>query len=271
MMFVILTASAKGTPLCTAEWLGRDFRLGGTFYPANLMLKRTSKKLVVKDVYLIFKGHHNFSFNVGMNLVDKKKNICRNPKFKTGISYFSIDGVTHAFPETVRKPYDTLISTQTGETIFIDSITTRTSFITYNSEQLRLDASVIYRTNPEARWIFFAGAGIAAGWAFNTFASVNATVNRNTQNADNSLGYFAYTNTDIDFTTELFSSRKGFGASAGIPMGIDWRVGRKHEFWKQVHIYYEFRPGINLTSIPELTTIIKAGMQHGFGFRFSWE
>lgn len=273
MMFAILTASAKSTPLRTTEWSGMEFRLDGTLClpQADVMRKRTVKKLAVKDVYLMFKGHHNFSFNIGMNIVDKKKNIRRNPKFKTGVSYFSVAGATHTLPETERKPYDTLISTQTGEAIHIDSVTTRTSFMTYKSEQLRLDASIIYRTNPQERWSFFAGAGIAVGWAFSTFASIYYSVNKHTQNADNNSTYSAFSSTDINFRSEIFSSRKGFGASAGIPMGIDWRVGRKNEFWKQVHVYYEFRPGVNITSIPEVATIIKAGMQHGFGFRFSWE
>jgi len=273
MMFAILTASAKDKVKEKKVEVkdNSPSTLSSTLTLTSSMGKRTNKKLVVKDVYLIFKGHNNFSFNIGMNIMDKKKNIRKNPKIKTGISYFSVAGVIHTLPETERKPYDTLISTQTGEIILIDSITTRTSFMTYKSEQLRMDASIIYRTNPQDRWMFFAGAGIAAGWAFNTFASINYSVNRNTQNSDNNSTYSAYSTTDINFRSELFSSRKGFGASAGIPMGIDWRVGRKHAFWKQVHIYYEFRPGVNITVIPELDTIIKTGMQHGFGFRFSWE
>jgi len=53
-------------------------------------------------------------------------------------------------------------------------------------------------------------------------------------------------------------------------LGIDFRIGKKREFWKRTHLFYELRPGINVTSIPELRPITNASVQHGIGLRVSW-
>jgi hypothetical protein len=47
-------------------------------------------------------------------------------------------------------------------------------------------------------------------------------------------------------------------------------LGKKKEFWKRTHLFYELRPGINITSIPELGTITNSSNQHGLGLRVTW-
>ena len=71
--------------------------------------------------------------------------------------------------------------------------------------------------------------------------------------------------------TEYYKNKNNFGFSAYIPMGIDFRIGRKRKFWKQIHLFLELRPGINGTSIPELRTIVNSSMQYGFGLKVSWD
>ena len=214
-----------------------------------------------------------FSVLLGLQFNDKQKTFYEgNPLLRVGISYISGTTLTGGLFDEVRKPYDTLTSSQTGQTVYIDSINTKNYSMSYTSEQLRLDGSLIFRTNPESRWSIFTGMGITAGVSFN--ANTNIYYNSNGKaearyangNSFSSYGYSSSAN----IKTEKFRNKTNIGLSIYIPLGIDFRIGKKREFWKRTHLFYELRPGINVTSIPELRPITTASVQHGLGLRVSW-
>jgi hypothetical protein len=68
---------------------------------------------------------------------------------------------------------------------------------------------------------------------------------------------------------EEFPNKNNFGFSAYIPLGINLRLGNKIEFWKKVNLFYEIRPNINITYVPELRTVTNAFLQVGCGFRIT--
>lgn len=215
-------------------------------------------------------GNSMFSVMLGLQFSDKQRTIYKaNPQLRLGISYFSGTTLSGGSYKADRKPYDTLTSTQTGQSVYIDSINTKNYNMNYSSEQLRFDGSLIFRTNPEARWSIFTGIGITAGLSINAnteiyYSSYGRTETRYANgNTSSSYNYSGSYNTK----TEKFKNKTNFGASTYIPMGIDFRIGKKREFWKRTHLFYELRPGINITSIPELRTITNASLQHGLGLR----
>jgi hypothetical protein len=218
-------------------------------------------------------SNNMFSVLLGLQFNDKPKTFYEgNPLLRVGISYISGTTLTGGLFDEVRKPYDTLTSSQTGQTVYIDSINTKNYSMSYSSEQLRLDGSLIFRTNPESRWSIFTGMGITAGVSFN--ANTNIYYNSNGKaearyangNSFSSYGYSSSGN----IKTEKFRNKTNIGLSIYIPLGIDFRIGKKREFWKRTHLFYELRPGINVTSIPELRPITNASVQHGIGLRVSW-
>ena len=214
-----------------------------------------------------------FSVNLGIQFSDKQKTTYKtNPLLRLGFSYFSGTTLTSNLRNEYRKPYDTLTSAQTGQTTYLDSVTTNEYRINYSSEQLRFDGSLIFRTNPDARWSLFAGIGISAGVSINANTDINYNkftgIEPFTAN-DNLFTSYNYSSSD-NRNNEQFRNKNNFGASVFTPMGVDFRIGKKREFWKQMHLFYELRPGINITSIPELRTITNANVQHGFGIRVSW-
>lgn len=218
-------------------------------------------------------GNTIFSVMLGLQFSDKQKTIYKaNPLLRLGFSYCSGTTLTGGSYKQDRKPYDTLTSTQTGQTVYIDSVTSKNYSMNYSSEQLRFDGSLIFRTNSEARWSLFTGIGITAGLSIeaNThiyYSNYSRTETRNANgNTSSSYGY----SSSNDNKTEKYRNKTNFGASTYIPMGIDFRIGKKREFWKRTHLFYELRPGINITSIPELRTITNASIQHGLGLRVSW-
>lgn len=218
-------------------------------------------------------GNSMFSVMLGIQFSDKQKKAYKtNPLLRLGISYFSGTSLTSSLYKDERKPYDTLTSTQTGQTVYRDSITTKSYSMNHSSEQLRFDGSLIFRTNTEARWSLFTGIGITAGLSINANTDIDYITYSRIETRDQNGNTSPSSSSDnFKIKTERYSSKNNFGLSAYIPMGVDFRIGKKREFWKRTHLFFELRPGINSTSIPELRTITNASMQYGLGLKVSWD
>ena len=215
-------------------------------------------------------GGFVFSTLVGINFLNHSKTSYKtNPQLRVGVSYRNGMSLSRSLRKETNTPYDTLTSSQTGEMIFIDSVTTDNYYMNYHNEQLRVHLSLIFRTNPKARWSLYGGAGLTAGISFNSQTEINYSHLNSTRSKINSGDYQINSIGDQEFTTEEFINKNGFGFSAFIPLGIDWRVGNKREFWKRLHIYYELSPEIDFTSVPELRTFVSSGAISNFGLRVS--
>lgn len=247
-----------------------DFK---TLAPQSVLLNNNMTDFS-QSVGFSITGNSMLSIMLGLQFSDKQKTIYKaNPLLRLGISYFSGTTLTGGSYKEDRKPYDTLTSTQTGQTVYIDSVTSKNYSVNYSSEQLRFDGSLIFRTNPEDRWSIFTGIGITAGLSINANTDIYYSNYGRTEtlyangSTSSSYNYSGYNNSK----TEKFKNKSNFGSSIYIPMGIDFKIGKKREFWKRTHLFYELRPGINIASIPELRTIINASLQHGLGLRVSWD
>jgi len=212
-----------------------------------------------------------FSFQLGIKFLDKEKsNYNLNPLLKIGINYFSPSGLgSYYFKDEIIRG-DTLTSSS-GHVIYVDTFTTKNYWMSYSSDQIRLDASLLFRTNEDSRWSFYTGMGFTAGFSLNSKTYISQGENTRTN--------FYNTNTNADYSenlsfqgggSEMFKNKSNFGASIFLPIGFDFRIGKNNEFWKHIHLYYDLRPGLNITSIPELGTFANGSIQHGLGFRYSW-
>lgn len=220
-----------------------------------------------------FSGNASLSMMLGIQFSNKEKtSYKKSPLLRLGLSYFSGAGFSANLYKTTTKPYDTLSSQQTGQTVYKDSVINRNYYMNYTSQQVRLDASLIFRTNPEARWSLFAGVGITAGISINARTDISYYADSRTQerNSGNSSSNSYYNNSSGNYKSESFVNTTNFGASVYVPMGLDFRLGKKNEFWKRMHLFYEARPGVNALIIPELTTLLNGSIQQGIGLRVSW-
>lgn len=224
--------------------------------------------------YKIYNGDLNssFSFMLGFELKNEHASPPKTtPQFRLGIRYLSASSLAFNVYKEDRTPYDTLISSQTNETVFLDSVNTEIHQMTYSSEQLQIDASLIFRTNPMGRWSLFTGIGIAAGVSLNAFTEIEQSqFSRTAATFSDGKTTLDYSSPNSNKKFEKQRNKTNFGASAYIPLGVDFRVGNKRDFWQQTHLFYEMRPSINVTSIPELHTVTQANAQHGIGLRISW-
>jgi hypothetical protein len=213
-----------------------------------------------------------FSVLLGFQFSDKQKILYKaNPVLRLGISYYSGTTLQGGLFKMNSKPYDTLTSSQTGQVVYIDSVYTQNYSMDYLSEQLRLDGSVIFRTNPEARWSLYAGIGFTVGLSVNANTEIYYSKYGRTEtrypNGNTSYSYPYYYPGSYISKTETFRNKTNFGVSTYIPMGVDFRIGKKGEFWKRTHLFYEVRPSLNFTAIPELRTSTHTSVQHGLGLR----
>jgi hypothetical protein len=169
-----------------------------------------------------------------------------------------------SFTETFR--IDTLTSSQTGDQIFVDSFSTHSYNASYSQEQLRLDASLLFRYNADKRWSFYGGIGANFGLSYNAQTSVNQYVSP----YGSGYGYGLFNDMVYNgtHTHETFENKGGFGFGVYAPLGVDFQVGKKRNFWMPIHLYMELRPGFNVNQIAGLGTSFSAGNFSNIGLRF---
>ncbi len=241
-----------------------DFR---ALAPRSKLLENDLSDFSSPYDYYMMDGNMTFTVLLGFQFIDKEKKVYKaNPLLRVGFSYSSGTYFAETIFKEDRKPYDTLVSTQTGETFYRDSVTDQYYNMYYQAEQLRLNCSLIYRTNPAARWSFYGGVGLSAGVSMNAYTTIyydrSSFIDASSYSSSNS-GYG-------DYAQERFENKNNFGFSAFVPLGVDYRIGKKSEFLRMMHLFYELNPAINVTSIPELRTYTNAVFLQAFGLRISW-
>jgi len=207
--------------------------------------------------------YNGFGLNSGSNSTSIQLGLqcAKMPKFtfRVGITHVSNFGLLSAhggFTETAR--YDTLTSSQTGQQTFIDTSYSRSYHMNYSDQQIRLDGAMIFRMFPEKRWSLHAGLGASIGMSYR--ASTSIELWESSYNSTGNYGYGTGTN-------ESFKNKNSLGAALYIPLGVDFCIGKKREFWMPFHLYSETRPSLNINSINGIGTTFSPGMSSAVGLR----
>ena len=171
-----------------------------------------------------------------------------------------------AYTESFRV--DTLTSSQSGEQYFVDSFSTHSFNTNYAQEQLRIDASLLFRYNADKRWSFFGGIGANFGLSYNSTTTVHQRVSPYGDGFVYGMFNDIYMGSETDHEQEVFENKGGFGFGVYAPLGVDFQVGKKRDFWMPIHLYMELRPGFNVNQIAGLGTSFSAGNFSNVGLRF---
>ncbi|HBG70185.1 MAG: hypothetical protein A2W93_10635 [Bacteroidetes bacterium GWF2_43_63] len=212
-----------------------------------------------------------FAVTIGLKFLDTEHDSYRaNPVLRLGIfnARTSPDGIFYSKDEYFR--YDTLTSSATNQQYFVDSVSTSHYEMHYSSEHLGLTASVQFSTNPEKRVSLYAGAGLIAAFSFNNTTEVANYEYGSFVSDDifyNSSGHYS---SDYDYKSIFYTNKTTTLMSFGVPLGFDFRMGRSHYFWNQIHLVYEIRPSVTMTDIPELKTFTTTGLCSTLGFKVAW-
>lgn len=194
-----------------------------------------------------------------------------NPIFRVGFSYNYNRALYNQAYKEERFAYDTLISVNTGLNTPVDSVSNTGYDMDYTTQMLRLDASLIYRTNPSARWHFYGGFGVTFGASISSQTNINYYEHYYIQpHGMESSIYINQSGYNGNYKSEITKNKTSLAYSAYVPLGLDFRIANKNEFWQRVHLYYEMRPSIDFLFIPELNTYTSVVWQHGIGLKVQW-
>jgi hypothetical protein len=218
--------------------------------------------------YQVSEGYSRYSQNflavlAGLKFGGKEKT--RNQVLRVG---FSLNSGFNLFTTLFRKDImrmDT-VALQPGKEDFIDSVVNRWVSMKYMYQQVRIDVSYLFRTDIDARWSLYTGAGISAGMSVNSRTEIHYSSECSLRPSTWEFSSM-YQSSSYTSRSERFHNRTNTGIFAYIPLGTDFRIGKKREFWKRAHIFAEVRPGVNTTVIPEYGSLSNHCMYYGVGFR----
>lgn len=106
-------------------------------------------------------GETTISGMIGINFYNKEtESYNTNPQLRIGLLFMNNISFSSWLSKTELEPYDTLTSSQTGQTFIVDSVHTKNYNIFYNADQIHLSFSLIWRTNPVRLASLYAGIGI---------------------------------------------------------------------------------------------------------------
>lgn len=193
------------------------------------------------------------------------KNEKRNLQMRFGIGYGSTASLGTFWSREQIIPYDTFIAGN-GSQITSDSVNYETINATYSSNQLRVNADILYHTNPDRRFSLFFGAGIVLGATFNNQTQIFYT-NQSfiTTKYDNSTTVFSQSTAESQ--SELYNNGSGWLAGGYIPIGLSYRLGKTTPLLNQTSLFIEFRPGLTAMNVPELATYILPTFHSNLGIR----
>lgn len=206
-----------------------------------------------------------FSAQLAFKKNKEKASTTPNPIFRMGISYGSFNTLTDQRYKTTSAPYDTLTSSRTGETFYIDSFYTQGVITTHAKQQLRVEGAIIFQTETQRRLSFYAGAALAVGVSFNAQTRVSE------YEYAYGAGYNSYFyNSNLGaYNTETFANKSSWTAQVGVPLGANFRLGKTTPLLNQFNLFLEIKPSIGFIDVPEVKTLVLPLLQNSIGIRYS--
>jgi hypothetical protein len=244
--------------------------------PASVLLNEFPNSSIKGGLSL--KSNQFYSLLIGIQLNTKNNTSCKgSPILRLGISsgYSTTISSDYRLQNTAR--YDTITFSQNGNSFFLDSTFSEYYSMNYSAHQIKLNASLNFTTKPEKRWSLFGGIGVAAGISVDAKTDIYRSIQRDVSlasgqtmntpylyNSQFTNGYF----TGPEMKSESFKNKTNTTLAAFIPLGVDFRLGKLRDFYKKIHLFYEFRPTVTYTFVPELRSFCNLSLQHSLGIRY---
>lgn len=201
------------------------------------------------------------SFNMLLGLSFRNK---PNMTLRAGVGYSNRTLLGVSMGQSERFRHDTLTSSQTGQQYFVDSVVNRGVYAYYNTQFLSLETSLIFRTNSEARWSLYGGVGLSVGFGFNGRTDITKYENWTIESPFTSK----YGSGLSESETILNKSSLFYGVNA--PLGVDFRIGKKREFWNRIHLMYELRPGLTVFNLAGTQNRLTPHLNQCLGLRVTF-
>jgi hypothetical protein len=217
--------------------------------------------------YMSYSEQENARFLLGLTANRPIRNGDRYfISFRLGFTYSSTTPLYAAFSKTDSIPFDTLTSSQTGNIIYVKKVNSDYYNANYQTDRLGINAGALIGTSPLRRFSFYTGLGLHYELVLNASTHIyhSAYTEYKPYGIYNSTSDYHY----LPVEEEIIKNRSGYSMMIYVPIGCQFRVGKKAAFWKRLYAYYEFTLGMYSEEIPELGTL--TGFSPGFsgGYRY---
>lgn len=210
-----------------------------------------------------------FSIELGFENKNSRRKSSRI-SYQIGITNIGSFGETRSTEKTNTYRVDTFTSSQSGAQFFRDSVVTDRLFMRYSASEFRFDGGMKISTNPNLRWSVFGGVAIGAGTVYNARTNISQSQSRSSTSPNTENGFTSFYSYEY-FSSEEFKNKSGMNIYVATPIGIDFRIGKRREFWKRLHLVGEVRPGINRRKINNgIDSYTTTFTQQSLGVKVNW-
>jgi hypothetical protein len=211
-------------------------------------------------------------FSIQLGLQNKRPNgKSSRPTYLVGFTHIGGSSVYKTLSKENNYIVDTFVSLQTGEKFYQDSTVFKRINMFYNSAELRFDLGVRFSTNPKLRWSLFGGGMIGLGKLYNSRTNITQSIMKELRTPINTTPSFNTYSINEILDNEQIKNDGGNNISISTPIGVDFRIGKRREFWKKLHLVAELRPGINRRTINNsIDSYTSAFMQQSLGLKVNW-
>ena len=197
----------------------------------------------------------------------------KNRTFRAGLSAQGISAFIYNTSNSVTTRIDTLVSSANGSIYgFVDSINQDFTYSSYMATAVKLDFSYLASTDVSKRFSFYSGIGLNFGLTVAPRTEIHShswDSERITDTNDNFISTQSVYNA-LNVNRQVYQNKMGYMAALYVPLGVDFRLGKKNEVMKKMHLFFELRPTISALSIPETKTYVYPSMQNCVGIKFTW-
>ena len=199
------------------------------------------------------------ALNLGINKKDCSSII------RLGVLYQGSSSVGHVFSHTESTGvFDTLTSSATGETFYVDSTRSETYSFDLRNENLGFDGSVIYPTHYK-RLNFFGGVGISALYSVHSQTFISHIIR--TDFGQDYSNLWLQQNDVME--SEAIKNKNVINMSVYVPIGIDFTLGKKRPLLAKTSLHAEFRPAFYMQQMPDSKVISSVSSSALFGLKYS--
>ncbi len=210
-------------------------------------------------------------FSVGIGLRGNEKfQYGIKPEWRLSAFFSSTSLASYGANNEEYTPFDTLTSSQTADVIYVDSVVTRNWELMINQATVGLRADYIGTLQAGSLWQFYAGVGLSTGFIVSTNSNFFYSEFSYAAARDNDLISYNFGRSNADDDRSYEKGRRnssGFIGTVNFPMGVNFQLGKKREFWKRMGLNFEFNPFVSAGSISELGTTFNSGTTFLGGIR----
>jgi hypothetical protein len=190
--------------------------------------------------------NNTFTVNLGLQFYDSEKQTYKsNPQLNIGVSFMGATILNASYFKEEKVRFDTLSSLNSAYVVYMDSTRFQSYRMEYLFQQIWINTSLIYRTQPNARWSLYSGAGVSVLTslmsATHIFYYKHELIS---YSFPNSANYYSTQRLPENYENfnEIHANKTNLSAFAYIPLGVDFRIAKKNEFWRKMHLVMEMQP-----------------------------